>query len=39
MADLHDLPITELSRLIAGRQLSPVELVETLIARARKEGR
>jgi aspartyl-tRNA(Asn)/glutamyl-tRNA(Gln) amidotransferase subunit A len=33
VADLHDLPLTELSRLISGRQLSPVELVETLIAR------
>jgi aspartyl-tRNA(Asn)/glutamyl-tRNA(Gln) amidotransferase subunit A len=36
MADLHDLPITELSRLIAGRQLSPVELVEALIARVQR---
>jgi aspartyl-tRNA(Asn)/glutamyl-tRNA(Gln) amidotransferase subunit A len=33
VADLHDLPLTELSRLISDRRLSPVELVETLIAR------
>ena len=31
--DLHDLSITELSRLIAARKLSPVELVEALIRR------
>jgi aspartyl-tRNA(Asn)/glutamyl-tRNA(Gln) amidotransferase subunit A len=30
---LHDLPIAELSRLIAARQLSPLELVEALIRR------
>jgi len=33
VADLHDLPLAELSRLISGRRLSPVELVEALIAR------
>ncbi|HEY7037818.1 MAG TPA: amidase family protein, partial [Methylomirabilota bacterium] len=33
MADLHDLSLNELSRLIAGRKLSPLELVEALIAR------
>ena len=32
-SELHDLSIAELSRLIAARQLSPVELVETLIRR------
>jgi aspartyl-tRNA(Asn)/glutamyl-tRNA(Gln) amidotransferase subunit A len=32
-ADLHELSIAELSRLIAARQLSPVELVEALIRR------
>jgi aspartyl-tRNA(Asn)/glutamyl-tRNA(Gln) amidotransferase subunit A len=31
--DLHDLPIAELSGLIATRKLSPVELVEALIRR------
>jgi len=31
--DLHDLPITELSSLIAARKLSPVDLVEALIQR------
>jgi aspartyl-tRNA(Asn)/glutamyl-tRNA(Gln) amidotransferase subunit A len=31
--DLHDLSIVELSRLIAARTLSPVELVEALIQR------
>ncbi|MGH7414166.1 MAG: amidase [Candidatus Rokuibacteriota bacterium] len=31
--DLHDLSIAELSRLIAARKLSPVELVEALIGR------
>jgi aspartyl-tRNA(Asn)/glutamyl-tRNA(Gln) amidotransferase subunit A len=31
--DLHDLSIAELSGLIAARKLSPVELVEALIAR------
>jgi aspartyl-tRNA(Asn)/glutamyl-tRNA(Gln) amidotransferase subunit A len=31
--DLHDLSIAELSRLIADRKLSPVELTEALIAR------
>src|SRR6185436_17605499 len=31
--DLHDLSIAELSRLIAARQLSPVELVEALVQR------
>jgi len=31
--DLHDLSIAELSRLIAARTLSPVELVEALIQR------
>src|SRR4026208_1083653 len=31
--DLHDLSIAELSRLIAARKLSPVDLVETLIQR------
>jgi len=31
--ELHDLPIAELSRLIAARKLSPVELVEALIRR------
>ena len=31
--DLHDLSIAELSRLIAARKLSPVELVEALIQR------
>jgi len=31
--ELHDLSIVELSRLVAGRKLSPVELVETLIRR------
>src|SRR5258705_3445701 len=32
-SELHDLSIAELSRLIAARQLSPVELVDTLIQR------
>ena len=32
-ADLHDLSIAELSRLIASRKLSPVELVDALIRR------
>ena len=32
-AELHDLPITELSGLIATGKLSPVELVEALIRR------
>src|SRR5256712_1806377 len=32
-AELHDLPIAELSALIAARKLSPVELVEALIQR------
>jgi aspartyl-tRNA(Asn)/glutamyl-tRNA(Gln) amidotransferase subunit A len=32
-ADLHELPIAELSRLIASRELSPVELVDALIRR------
>jgi aspartyl-tRNA(Asn)/glutamyl-tRNA(Gln) amidotransferase subunit A len=32
-AALHDLSIAELSRLIAARKLSPVELVEALIGR------
>ena len=31
--DLHDLSIAELTRLIAARKLSPVELVEALIKR------
>ncbi|MFI5325060.1 MAG: amidase, partial [Candidatus Rokuibacteriota bacterium] len=31
--DLHDLSIAELSRLIAARKLSPVELAEALIQR------
>jgi len=31
--ELHDLSIVELSRLVAGRKLSPVELVETLCRR------
>ena len=31
--DLHDLSIGELSRLIAARKLSPVDLVEALIQR------
>jgi aspartyl-tRNA(Asn)/glutamyl-tRNA(Gln) amidotransferase subunit A len=31
--DLHDLSIAELSNLISGRKLSPVELVDTLIQR------
>jgi aspartyl-tRNA(Asn)/glutamyl-tRNA(Gln) amidotransferase subunit A len=31
--ELHDASIAELSRLVAGRKLSPVELVETLIRR------
>jgi aspartyl-tRNA(Asn)/glutamyl-tRNA(Gln) amidotransferase subunit A len=31
--DLHDLSIAELARLIAARELSPVELVEALIQR------
>src|SRR4030095_9321057 len=31
--DLHDLTIAELSRLIAARKLSPVDLVEALIQR------
>src|SRR5262245_12385508 len=31
--DLHDLSIAELSRAIAARTLSPVELVDALIAR------
>jgi len=31
--ELHDLPIAELSGLIAARKLSPVELVEALIRR------
>ena len=31
--DLHDLSIAELSRLIAARKLSPVDLVEALIRR------
>ena len=33
MADLHDLSLTELSRLIGDRKLSPRELVEALIGR------
>jgi aspartyl-tRNA(Asn)/glutamyl-tRNA(Gln) amidotransferase subunit A len=33
MADLHDLSIADLSRLIAARSLSPVELVDALIQR------
>ncbi len=33
MTDLHDLSIAEISRLIAARKLSPVELVEALIRR------
>ena len=33
MADLHELSLTELSRLIAARTLSPVELADALIAR------
>jgi aspartyl-tRNA(Asn)/glutamyl-tRNA(Gln) amidotransferase subunit A len=32
-AELHDLPIAELSGLIAARKLSPVDLVEALIRR------
>ena len=32
-AELHDLSIAELSGLIAGKQLSPVELVEALLRR------
>src|SRR5216684_3943054 len=32
-ADLHDLSLAELSRLIAARKLSPVELVDALIHR------
>jgi aspartyl-tRNA(Asn)/glutamyl-tRNA(Gln) amidotransferase subunit A len=32
-ADLHDLSIADLSRLIAARRLSPVELVDALIRR------
>jgi aspartyl-tRNA(Asn)/glutamyl-tRNA(Gln) amidotransferase subunit A len=36
MADLHDLSLAELSRLIASRTLSPVELVEALIARVER---
>ena len=36
MADLHDLSLAELSRLIASRTLSPVELAEALIARAER---
>src|SRR5262245_55218505 len=32
-AELHDLPIAQLSGLIAARQLSPVDLVEALIRR------
>ena len=31
--ELYDLPIAELSGLIATRKLSPVELVEALIQR------
>src|SRR5258708_25195848 len=31
--DLHDLSIAALSKLIAGRSLSPVELVDALIRR------
>ena len=31
--DLHDLPIADLSRLIAARSLSPVELADALIRR------
>ena len=34
MADLHELSLIELSRLIAARKLSPVELADALIARA-----
>src|SRR5262245_60154275 len=37
--DLHDLSIAELSRLIAGRELSPVELVEALTQRAEQDER
>src|SRR5689334_25165900 len=33
MAELHELSIAELSRLIATGALSPVELTDTLIAR------
>jgi aspartyl-tRNA(Asn)/glutamyl-tRNA(Gln) amidotransferase subunit A len=32
-ADLHDLSIAQLSRLLAARTMSPVDLVETLIRR------
>ena len=32
-SDLHTLSLAELSRLIAARKLSPVELVEALIRR------
>src|SRR2546422_3943824 len=35
-AELHDLPIAELSDLIAARKLSPVELVEALIQRVER---
>jgi len=31
--ELHDLSIAELSRLIAARKVSPVEVVEALIQR------
>ena len=34
--ELHDLPIAELSDLIAARKLSPVELVEALIQRVER---
>src|SRR5437899_7270238 len=34
--ELHDLPIAELSALIAARKLSPVELVEALIQRVER---
>jgi aspartyl-tRNA(Asn)/glutamyl-tRNA(Gln) amidotransferase subunit A len=34
--DLHDLSIAELSRLIAARELSPVELVQALIQRVER---
>src|SRR3989475_2307055 len=35
-AELHDLPIAELSDQIAARKLSPVELVEALIQRVER---
>ena len=34
--ELHDLPIAELSRLLAARKLSPLELTDALIHRVER---